>query len=88
MSNIMSVKQARELAGLSQRALAELAGVKHSALADVEGGRVQRPSHEFVVRIVRALRKKGLAGIEAEQLFPVPDSDQVDTTAPSEVDAR
>lgn len=82
MPNTMTVKEARDLAGLSQRALAELAGVKHSALADVEAGRVQKPSHEFVIRIVRALRKRGLEGITSEQLFPIPDSsDAADSSA-------
>lgn len=69
----MTLREARELTGLTQRALAELAGVKHSALADVEAGRVRRPSHDFVVRIMRALHRRGLEGIASEQLFPVSD---------------
>lgn len=77
MSDTLSLKEARDLAGLSQRGLARLAGVKFSAIADVEQGRVRRPSHEFVVRVVRAFRKKGLGGITADQLFPIPDDEAV-----------
>lgn len=70
----MSLREARELTGLTQAALAKAAGVKTSAVADVEGGRIQRPSFDFVVRVTRALHRRGLAGITAEQIFPVSDS--------------
>lgn len=82
MTKALTLREARRLTGLSQHALAKLAGVKGSAIADVEGGRVQRPSFDFVVRVVRALHRKGLGGITPEQLFPVSDGDQaVDETA-------
>lgn len=73
MPKAMTLVEARKLAGLTQHALAKLAGVKPSSIADYELGRVQRPSFDFVVRVVRALQKRGLGGLTADQLFPVPD---------------
>jgi transcriptional regulator with XRE-family HTH domain len=67
----MSLKEARELTGLTQKRLAQLAGVKVSSISDVELGRIQQPSHRFVVRIIRALQDAGLRGVSAEQVFPV-----------------
>lgn len=79
MSNTLTLREARELTGLSQRAFARFAGVKFSAVADVEGGRIAKPSHDFVTRVMRALHRRGLEGIAVEQVFPVPEGD------PSEV---
>lgn len=73
----MTLKEARDLAGLTQRQLAELSGLKVTSISDVEIGRIQRPSHEFVVRVIRALQQHGLKGITAEQIFPVPESSRV-----------
>lgn len=71
----LTLRNARDLAGLSQRQLARRAGLKFSQISDYEQGRVRRPSHDFVVRVIRALRKSGLAGVTAEQLFPVSDDE-------------
>jgi transcriptional regulator with XRE-family HTH domain len=70
----MTLKEARELAGLTQRQLSDLTGVLVSSISDVEIGRIQRPSHEFVVRAVRGLHKHGLRGVTAEQIFPVDEA--------------
>lgn len=73
----LNLREARELAGLSQSELARRAGLKTSAIFDLESGRVKRPSHETVVLIVRALQTAGLAGITSDKLFPVPESREV-----------
>lgn len=69
----ITLRQARELVGLTQVELARRAGVDHSTVSDLERGKNLRPSHELVVRLVRALKASGLQGITGEQLFPVPD---------------
>jgi transcriptional regulator with XRE-family HTH domain len=69
----MTLKQARELAGLSQAELDRRAGLATGTIHELESGRTESPSWERVVRIVRALRRAGLKGIDGEQLFPVPD---------------
>lgn len=71
----MTLSEARRIAGLSRQALAEKAGTTSTTIYDIERGRNQRPSHETVVRIVRALQQHGLTGVEADELFPVPDSE-------------
>jgi len=70
----MTLKEARELAGLSQSELDRRAGVPQGTTHDLETGRVESPSFERVVRIVRALRRAGLKGVDGEQLFPVPET--------------
>ena len=67
----MTLKEARELVGLSRDALAEAAGTTPTTIYDIENGRNQNPSHETVVRIVRALQSAGLKGITSDTLFPV-----------------
>jgi DNA-binding XRE family transcriptional regulator len=69
----MTLREARDIAGLSRNRLAELADTTTTTIYDIETGRNARPSYETVVRIVRALQRCGLAGITAEQLFPVED---------------
>jgi transcriptional regulator with XRE-family HTH domain len=69
----MTLREARDIAGLTRDRLAELSGTTATTIYDIETGRNARPSHETVVRIVRALQRTGLAGVTAEQLFPVQD---------------
>lgn len=69
----MTLKEARELVGLSQIELDRRAGLAQGTIHDLETGRVENPSFERVVHIVRALRRAGLKGVEAEQIFPVPE---------------
>lgn len=73
-SRRMTLKQARELAGLTQRQLADLAGLKISSISDVENGRIQNPSHTFVKKVIRALHRRGLAGVTDDQIFPVDEA--------------
>lgn len=77
----MDLKEARRLTGLTQTRLAELAGLQQTTIYDLEAGRNRRPSHEAVTRIVRALQRSGLAGISAEELFPVPDDERTEASA-------
>lgn len=69
----MTLREARDLVRLSQGELADRAGVNASAISDIERGKVRKPSHDLVTRIVRALKSSGLPGVTAEQLFPVTD---------------
>lgn len=82
----MDLREARRLTKLSQLQLDELAGIPKGTVADLEQGRNKRPAFETVVRIVRAIRRRGLSGIEAEELFPVPDDSTADD-APEAVNA-
>lgn len=77
----MDLKDARLLTGLSQAQLDDIAGVRRGTTADIEQGRNVRPAHETVTRYVRAFRRKGLEGLTAEALFPVPDVAMVDEQA-------
>ncbi len=52
----------------------DLANLTRGTVADIERGKNKNPSHETVTKIVRALQRRGLEGITAEQLFPVPDA--------------
>ena len=67
----MTLKEAREAAGLSRIALSRISGVTAPTIADIEDGRNQNPSHRTVVRLVRALHERGLTGLTADDLFPV-----------------
>lgn len=71
----MTLKDARTLLGISQLRLDRAAGVAKGTVNDIESGRNERPSHETVIRIVRALRELGLAGADSEQLFPIHDGE-------------
>lgn len=59
------LKKAREDAGLSQSELARLVGVPQATISALENGRIKNPSHQLVVRLCRALRRK------PEEIFPV-----------------
>lgn len=72
----MTLKEARELLGISQHALDRDAGLPKGTVWELEQGHNQNPSHDKVTRIVRALRRRGLAGADAESLFPVPESER------------
>jgi transcriptional regulator with XRE-family HTH domain len=67
----MNLKQAREALGWTQEELSRRSGVGQQHISKLEKGRIERISYLTVVRIVRALRKAGLAGVTAEKLFPV-----------------
>jgi transcriptional regulator with XRE-family HTH domain len=67
----VTITEARRVAGLTQVQLDELADLTRGTVADIERGKNQNPSHGTVTRIVRALQRKGLTGVTAEELFPV-----------------
>lgn len=71
----MTLKDARELAQLSQAVLDREAGLPAGTIHDIESGRVVNPSFVRVTQIVRVLQRHGLKGITGEQLFPVPDTE-------------
>ena len=71
----MTLLEARKIAGLTRQALAEKASTTSTTIYDIEAGRNLRPSYETVTRIVRALQEHGLAGLKAEDLFPVSDDE-------------
>lgn len=74
MSATMTLAQARDLVGLMQTELDRRAGLPAGTTHDLESGRNKNPSYFIVVRVVRALRDAGLVGIQAEQIFPVPEA--------------
>lgn len=73
----ITLKGARELVGVTQLQLERDAGLTRGTIHDLESGRTASPSHETVVKIVRALRRHGLTGIDGEALFPVPERTRV-----------
>jgi DNA-binding XRE family transcriptional regulator len=74
----MNLKEARAAIKLTQTELAEAAGVSQTTIYDIEVGRNASPSHETVVRLVRALQARGLVGLSVDQLFPVSDVSPAD----------
>lgn len=64
----------RRLLGISQHQLDKEAGLPKGTVHDLESGRTVKPSHETVVRIVRAMRRLGLHGVTGEDVFPVPET--------------
>jgi transcriptional regulator with XRE-family HTH domain len=72
---MLTLEQARTLVKLSQSQLSDASGVKKSSISDIETGRVQpeNVSYGTIVRLVRALQRSGLAGVSAEEVFPVAD---------------
>jgi transcriptional regulator with XRE-family HTH domain len=67
----MSLEDARRLLGWSLRRLAREADVHVSNIADIEKDRNKRPAYELVMKIIGALRRGGLQGLQPEDLFPV-----------------
>ncbi len=72
---MLTLKQTRDLVAASQQGLADASGLEVHLIYKIEQGIVKNPRHEVVVRVVRGLRKLGMAGIEAEQIeeFYVPE---------------
>ncbi len=73
----MTLREARELVTATQQQIADLAGCTKQAISGIERGENTSPSHELVVRIVRALQQRGLVGLRADQIaeFAVPPVD-------------
>jgi transcriptional regulator with XRE-family HTH domain len=70
-----TLEHTRKLLKISQAQLADASGVKKSAISDIETGRVlpENVSHGTVVRLVRALQRLGIPGLDSDALFPVQD---------------
>lgn len=62
---------ARETARLTQKELGMLSRCTMATIGDIETGRNRQPSHDKVVRIVRALRAHGLPNVDEDALFVV-----------------
>lgn len=73
----ISLVDARGLLGWSQAKLADEAGVKKTAVSDIESGRTPNPGYQNVLRLVRALQRGGMPGLKTEDVFPLPDADDV-----------
>lgn len=77
------MNDARRLTGLTQIQLDDRANLTRGTIADIERGKNKNPSHETVTRIIRALHAAGLAGVSAEDIFPVPQNEQPASEVPS-----
>jgi len=62
---VNKLKKAREHAEFSQSELARLVAVPQATISALENDKIKRPSHDLVMRICRALRRK------PEDIFPV-----------------
>lgn len=71
----MTLKEARDAAGLSQKKLDRLAKLPIGTTSDIELGRNRNPSWEVVAKLTAALHKRGLAGVTERQLFPLSKRD-------------
>lgn len=67
----MTLSAAREALGWTQTRLAKEVGVSVSTIHDLESGHSKDPGYQLVMRVVQALKRGGLAGITAEDVFPV-----------------
>jgi transcriptional regulator with XRE-family HTH domain len=73
----MDLRVARKIAGLTQHELADRVGVDHSYISLIESGKrdIRDVGYATVVRIARAL------GVEPDELFPLPASNDAKRTA-------
>lgn len=65
----MSLKEARELLEWTPGRLADESGIKLSAVYDIEAGRNNNPGYQTVSALVKALKRGGLAGVQADDIF-------------------
>jgi transcriptional regulator with XRE-family HTH domain len=79
-----TLAEARDLVGLSQRALDMKSGVRVGTVYQIESDRNKRPAFVTVTKIMRALHAAGLKGVSAEQIFNV-DSDDLTTEQQADV---
>lgn len=64
----MTLIEARGLLEWTQTRLAEETGVGISVINGIERGRVGSPSHALAMKIVNALRRGGMPGLQPEQI--------------------
>lgn len=71
---MLTLRDARALVKATQQQVADLAACNKQDISDLERHENQKPSHELVTRITRALQQLGLAGLSADQIeeFHVP----------------
>jgi DNA-binding XRE family transcriptional regulator len=69
----MDLPEARRLTGMTQSQLDDEAELTRGTVADLETGRNKNPSHTIVTNIIRAFHNRGLRGVSADELFPVPE---------------
>lgn len=62
-----SVREIRESLGMTQVELAEKSGITQATISDIERGKVKSPSIDTAFRLAMAL------GVEAQDIFPVPE---------------
>lgn len=67
----LTLSEARKAIGWTLTRLATEAGTSVSVIHDLENGRNKNPGYQLVMRIVSALKRGGLAGIAAEDIFPI-----------------
>jgi transcriptional regulator with XRE-family HTH domain len=80
----MSLKIARKIAGLSQKALALRAGVDHSAISRLESGdrNLRGTDYDTVVRLATALH------LDPDELFTVVEAPRAPSGLPRRAAAR
>ena len=83
----VTLPEARRLTNLTAAQLEDLAGVSRGTVVDIERGKNTNPSHAIVTKLVRALQGRGLAGLTANELFPVDDATGSASAKPSGVRA-
>jgi transcriptional regulator with XRE-family HTH domain len=70
----LSLKEARELLEWSPSRLADESGIKLSAVYDIESGKNKNPGYQTVSAVVKALKRGGLAGVQADDIFGAEDA--------------
>lgn len=61
----MTLREARDLRGLTQEQLADRAGVDQATISNLENGRVQFPSWDTVARVCGVLK------VKPQDIFPL-----------------
>lgn len=71
--DITGLKKHRESVGLTQADLGRIVGVSRFLISKIETGQVfyEDVAHGTIVRIVRALNRRGLVRLTTDDLFPV-----------------
>jgi transcriptional regulator with XRE-family HTH domain len=77
----LSLKEARELLEWTPGRLADESGIKLSAVYDIEAGRNNNPGYQTVSALVKALKRGGLAGVQADDIFGADEATSSETRA-------
>lgn len=65
----LSLREARELLEWTPGRLADESGIKLSAVYDIESGKNKNPGYLTVSALVKALKRGGLSGVQADDIF-------------------